>query len=232
MKYTKEILADAVAVSSSFAGVLRYLGLIQSGGTQCHVKKRIEFYDIDFSHFTGKLWSKGKVLERLRLKASDILVLSDKDRRSTASQLKRALLEIGRMYICEGCGVESTYNDAPITLQIDHINGDWTNNLETNLRFMCPNCHSQTPNYGRRKDSKPKVPKIIRSRQPKIKIKVPRPRKFDVDADELHKLVWSMPTTKVALMFGVSDNAVAKRCKLLSIDKPPRGYWAKQAKEN
>ncbi len=52
-------------------------------------------------------------------------------------------------------------------------------------------------------------------------------RKFDPDPAELEELVWEMPTTKVAELFGVSDKAVSKRCKLYAIEKPPRGYWAK-----
>jgi hypothetical protein len=56
-------------------------------------------------------------------------------------------------------------------------------------------------------------------------------RKFDVDREELEQLVWQMPTTEVAGLFGVSDKAVEKRCKLLSIQKPARGYWAKLAAE-
>ena len=54
-------------------------------------------------------------------------------------------------------------------------------------------------------------------------------RKFEVDPEELEQLVWLMPTTEVASLFGVSDKAIEKRCKLLGIQKPPRGYWAKLA---
>jgi hypothetical protein len=32
-------------------------------------------------------------------------------------------------------------------LDIDHIDGDSENNKETNLRLLCPNCHSLTPSY-------------------------------------------------------------------------------------
>lgn len=53
-------------------------------------------------------------------------------------------------------------------------------------------------------------------------------RKFDISPEELRSLVWTYPTTRVAEMLGVSDTAVAKRCKLLGIDKPTRGYWAKK----
>jgi hypothetical protein len=52
-------------------------------------------------------------------------------------------------------------------------------------------------------------------------------RRFIVTYDILKELVWIMPTTKIAESFGVSDKAVEKRCKLLGIEKPPRGYWAK-----
>jgi hypothetical protein len=56
-------------------------------------------------------------------------------------------------------------------------------------------------------------------------------RKFEVDREELESMVWQMPTTEVAGIFGVSDKAVEKRCKLLGISKPSRGYWAKLASE-
>ncbi len=50
-------------------------------------------------------------------------------------------------------------------------------------------------------------------------------RLFEVTTEELYALVWSRPTTEVAQMFGVSDKAIEKRCKLLGVPKPPRGYW-------
>lgn len=54
-----------------------------------------------------------------------------------------------------------------------------------------------------------------------------RKRRFDPSPEELQALVWEMPTLRVAELFGVSDAAVAKRCKKYSIKKPPRGYWMK-----
>lgn len=52
---------------------------------------------------------------------------------------------------------------------------------------------------------------------------------FKIDPSDLLSMVWSMPTTEVAKILGVSDVAIAKRCKLFNIPKPPRGYWAKVA---
>jgi len=52
-------------------------------------------------------------------------------------------------------------------------------------------------------------------------------KKFEITKEELEKLVWEIPTSKIAKQFGVSDTAIAKRCKKLGIKKPSRGYWAK-----
>jgi hypothetical protein len=47
---------------------------------------------------------------------------------------------------CNICGIDQ-WNDQPISLHLDHINGDSTNHKLKNLRFLCPNCHSQTSTY-------------------------------------------------------------------------------------
>ncbi len=49
-------------------------------------------------------------------------------------------------YKCVECGI-AEYNKKPITLQVDHIDGNSDNNLPSNVRLLCPNCHSQTPTY-------------------------------------------------------------------------------------
>jgi hypothetical protein len=52
-------------------------------------------------------------------------------------------------------------------------------------------------------------------------------RLFNPTKEELEQLVWQMPTTKLAKLYGVSDSAIGNRCKILGILKPPRGYWKK-----
>lgn len=50
--------------------------------------------------------------------------------------------------ICTCCGNNGIWNNIPITLHVDHIDGDSDNNKPSNLRLLCPNCHSQTETFG------------------------------------------------------------------------------------
>jgi len=63
--------------------------------------------------------------------------------------LKKALLEQGVVYRCSGCGL-TDWQGSSITLQVDHINGERLDNSLDNLRFLCPNCHSQTETFAGR----------------------------------------------------------------------------------
>lgn len=48
---------------------------------------------------------------------------------------------------CSECGIGPEYNNKALTLEVDHIDGKAYNNILENLRFLCPNCHSQTEFY-------------------------------------------------------------------------------------
>lgn len=147
IKYTKDLLKNAVAQSFSYAGVLRFLGLKQAGGTQTHIINTIQKFEIDTSHFTGKGHNKGKQSNN-KLKAEQILIkLPDGSVRQKRNLLLRALLEINRPYTCSECDVKDLWNGKKLILHIDHVDGDFLNNTPENLRFLCPNCHSQTITY-------------------------------------------------------------------------------------
>lgn len=53
---------------------------------------------------------------------------------------------------CAECGQGIVWNGKSLTLQVDHIDGDRSNNNLNNLRLLCPNCHTQTDTYGGRKN--------------------------------------------------------------------------------
>ncbi len=151
-KYSKKVLEAAVRDSRSIAQVLQKLGIRPAGGSHSHIRRRLTQYGIDTSHFLGKGWNVGgqQSASHRRRTAQQILVLAEeKERFEPARYLKRALLEIGRNYHCEVCGLGEQWHGRPLVLQIDHINGLRHDNRPENLRFLCPNCHSQTQNYNR-----------------------------------------------------------------------------------
>lgn len=53
-------------------------------------------------------------------------------------------------YKCSLCPLGPEWQGKPLTLQLDHINGDCEDDRVENLRFLCPNCHTQTPTWGNR----------------------------------------------------------------------------------
>lgn len=57
-------------------------------------------------------------------------------------------------YKCNNCGINE-WNNKKLTLEIEHKDGDNWNNKKENLELLCPNCHSQTPTYRKRKNIKP-----------------------------------------------------------------------------
>jgi len=48
---------------------------------------------------------------------------------------------------CEICGIDNEWNGKKLTFEIDHIDGNRENNYFSNLRYICPNCHSQTDTF-------------------------------------------------------------------------------------
>lgn len=181
-RWTKKILEEAVKESASVAGVLRCLQLPQVGGNHVLISKRIREYGIDCSHFTGRAHQRGKPAVNRKSSKERLVMGAAEDNRVEASRLRRALVEIGRPYKCAGCGLDPIWNERPLVLHVDHIDGQWWNNLPENLRFLCPNCHSQTDtfcsrNHHRRKPPLYTVPKkpVLQRPAPKPRIRVPPP---------------------------------------------------------
>lgn len=134
--YTDDDVVEAVKLSKSIAGVIRKLGLVPAGGNYDSIKRKIAKLNLDTSHFTGKIWAKN---DRLK----------DWSEYKNANSLRKHLVA-DRGHKCEMCNL-SEWLSRPITLEIHHIDGKRYNNDYTNIQLLCPNCHSLTKNWRRRK---------------------------------------------------------------------------------
>lgn len=115
-----------------------------------HISRRLKHYDIDTSHFLGRGHRRGKPSQN-RLTPDQVLVKRARgSNRMKPATLRRALLEIGVPYRCAACGLTSEWQGRPLVLHIDHINGDYEDCRRENLRFLCPNCHTQTASWAGR----------------------------------------------------------------------------------
>jgi Zn finger protein HypA/HybF involved in hydrogenase expression len=149
---SKDDLIKIIKECDSYSEVIEKVGLSPvGGGNSRNLKLRIKKDNIDISHFTHKRkmkqgWINGakKHIDKKRkpiefyLKQNTILNPYTKIR-----IIKENILENK----CSCCGISSIWNNKPIVLQIDHKNGDSSDNRIENLRVICPNCHSQTSNF-------------------------------------------------------------------------------------
>lgn len=149
-QYTKEWLEELCAESYSYSEVLRKAGRKPGGGSNETLKKKILEYNIDVSHFTGRSWQKRPDYEpRVGTKEKYSLEEVFKEHSTISQKVLRGYVERHKVipYKCSNCGCDGHWQNGVISLELDHINGDNTNNLIENLRYLCPNCHALTETY-------------------------------------------------------------------------------------
>jgi hypothetical protein len=151
-RYADSELINAVHSSTSIRQVLSKLGLAEAGGNYSIIKRRIQRLGLSTSHFNGQGWRKG-----LKTPIVPAKPITDLLREGTCFQsykLKKRLFAAGlKIPKCENC-LSTEWLGKPIPLELDHINGESTDNRIENLRILCPNCHALTSTYRGKKLAK------------------------------------------------------------------------------
>lgn len=154
-KYTKEFLEPIIKQSYSIREVIKKLGLIPAGGNYTSIKKYIKIFAISTNHFKGRGWNKGltqnsnekvaTIARKNRLTCEKVLIENSLYNRKTALRIikRNNLLK----YQCDECGLIDIWKGKPITLVLDHKNGINDDHRLENLRWLCPNCNSQTNTF-------------------------------------------------------------------------------------
>ena len=232
----KEELIKIATTASSYADICRKCGLSSGHSVVQTVKKALGDFSIPLPSF-GKLVPKILSDEELFVKNGKSCFAAVRNR-----ILKKNLLH----HECVKCKNTGEWMGEQITLQLDHIDGDRSNNQLSNLRWLCPNCHSQTGTYGaknRKKISKTSPQCIVCGAKTRghgfackkcsNSIKTRRKNK-DLDKpsiiwpskDELEKLIWEIPITEIAKRLDCTPSNVCYFCKKNNIQQPKAGYWS------
>ena len=155
---SKNELQNILDTSYSQLEVLQKLGFERVSSNRLTLQDRIKKDGL-----CVKKWNENRELKKKRnlekLKRSKVLplkeILVENSTYASSVNLKNRLINEGLLKNeCVECGCRNMWNKKPISLQLDHIDGNHKDNRLENLRILCPNCHSQTETWGGKKKKK------------------------------------------------------------------------------
>jgi hypothetical protein len=139
---------ELVARSTTISIVIKGLGRALVGSNYKYVTRRVGILGLGTSHWNSRAHNSGNQLKRIQ--TNQLLVEGGSH---STKLVKRAILREKLIpETCSECGLGSIWNDKPLVLRLDHKNGVRNDHRLENLRFLCPNCDSQSATYcGRNK---------------------------------------------------------------------------------
>jgi len=152
------VLARVVPTACSMRAVLRALGRPPSKRWYERVRECCREHGIDAAHLDPAAVAAALGYAAWKKQPAEVLFAAG-TRRGNRNLARRLQAERAVPYACHRCGNRGEWQGAPLRLHLDHINGDRFDNRAENLRFACPNCHTQTPTWGRKK-------RVVRERVP------------------------------------------------------------------
>lgn len=132
--------------SNSFADVLRQLNIDSSNSNYYYssLRMRIKKENLDISNIPKD--NKGRKFN-ITPKINNDLIFVENSQHSRSSAKRRIIKENLIPYTCFECKTDSKWNGKNLVLVLDHINGVSNDHRLENLRFLCPNCNSQTNTF-------------------------------------------------------------------------------------
>ena len=143
-QYSEQELREIISSSYSLSECCRKLGYSDKGrhGPD-RIKEKCKEYNISYEHFSQ---TKNATIVSTKYNMEEILV--ENSTYKNISRLKIRLINEGYLeYKCSMCNNDGFWNGQALTLELDHINGQHLDHRIENLRFLCPNCHSQTNTF-------------------------------------------------------------------------------------
>lgn len=148
-KWSIPQLIEAVKQSDNYTDVIRKLGLGVAGGNAKTIKKYIVQLALDTSHFDPKAGTRvmASLSKENAYSIDEVFIKNSKCSPGVIKRWAKKLIP----YECSECDLGNKWNGKQLTLQLDHINGIKSDCRKENLRWVCPNCHTQTSTFAGRK---------------------------------------------------------------------------------
>ena len=149
---TDEQFVKLLKESGNMSEVLFKLGYSIKGNSWgfSQIKRRMIDLNLDSRIFKGK----NPIINSFVEKSISPEKLFKENCKHNRNVLRRHIIKNNLIeYKCAICGI-TQWNNKTLSLELDHINGINNDNRLENLRFLCPNCHSQTCTYGSRNQQK------------------------------------------------------------------------------